>query len=114
MAGEFPYTAFYARKSYIKENKELLTKFTNAIKKGLDFTMNNDKDVIAKAIHNQFSDTDVADLAVMIERYKEADAWYSNPVVDEKSFNTLVELLEENNLVSDTVYYKDLVNNLYE
>ncbi len=111
---DFPYTAFYARKSFINENKELLTKFTKAIKKGIDFTMQNDSDKVAKVIAKQFSDTSVEDLSVMIERYKESDVWLPTPFVEEKFYNTLVDLLQENNLIKEKVYYKDMVNNLYE
>ncbi len=110
----FPYTAFYARKSYINANTELLKKFTKAIKKGLDFTFNNNDDEVAKVIHNQFSDSDVKDLASMIKRYKEADAWLSTPFVEEEFFNTLIDLLKENKLIDEIVYYDDLVNNMYE
>jgi len=113
-SGEFPYTAFYARKNYINDNKDLLTRFTNAIKKGMDYTLNNDGNVVAKAIAKQFSDTKIDDLATMIDRYKESDAWLNTPYVKEEFYNTLVLLLKENNLINETVYYKDLVNNLYE
>ncbi len=110
----FPYTAFYAKKSYLKENKELLTSFTKAIKKGMDFTLNNDAEEVAKVVHNQFSDTSVNDLKIMIDRYKNADVWLNTPVVEEDFFNTLIDLLKENDLIDKTVYYKDLVYNLYE
>ena len=113
-SGEFPYTAFYARKNYINDNKDLLTRFTNAIKKGMDYTLNNEGYVVAKAIAKQFSDTKIDDLATMIDRYKESDAWLNTPYVKEEFYNTLVLLLKENNLINETVYYKDLVNNLYE
>ena len=33
-AGEIPYTAYFAKKSYIENNKETIQKFTNAIYKG--------------------------------------------------------------------------------
>lgn len=111
---EFPYTAFYARKSFIKDNKNILVGFTNAIKKGMDYTLNNEGIDTAKAIKNQFSDTKVEDLAVMIDRYKEADVWLNTPFVEEKFYTTLVDLLKENKLIKERVYYKDLVNNLYE
>jgi len=114
VSGEFPYTAFYARKSYIKDNEDLLNKFTKAIKKGMDYTLKNDGIETAKVIKNQFSDTKLEDLATMIERYKEADAWLSTPLVEENFYNTLVELLRDNNLIKDKVYYTDLVNNLYD
>lgn len=114
ISGEFPYTAFYARKSYIKNNKDLLTKFSKALKKGMDYTLNNDSDKVATAIKKQFSDTNIETLSEMINRYKEADAWLSNPFIEEKFYNTIVELLENNNLINKPIYYKDMVNNLYE
>ncbi len=110
----FPYTAFYARKSYINDNKDLLIKFSKALKKGIDFTFNNDGNTIAESIQNQFSDTSIEDLSVMIERYKESDAWLTTPFVEEDFYNTLINLLEENGLINETVYYKDMVNNMYE
>ena len=114
ISGEFPYTAFYARKSFIKKNTELLKKFSNAIKRGMDFTLNNDGDVVAKVIEKQFSDTDTLTLANMIERYKDADAWLKTPFVEEEFYNTIVNLLKDNDLLDSPIYYNDMVNNLYE
>ncbi len=114
ISGEFPYTAFYARKSFIKNNEELLKKFTKAIKKGMDYTLNNDGKDIAKVIKKQFSDTNEEDLATMINRYKSADAWLSTPFIEEEFYNTIASLLKDNNLINENVYYKDLVNNLYD
>ncbi len=111
---DFPYTAFYARKSYIENNQELLKKFSNAIDKGIKYTLENDGDVIAKKIQKQFSDTSIEDLSIMINRYKEADVWLDNPYVEEDFFNTLVSLLEDNGLIKDKVNYNELVNNMYE
>ncbi len=110
----FPYTAFYARKSYIAKNQELLTKFTKAINKGIEYTTQNSSATVAKVIQKQFSDTNIEDLTTMIERYRQADVWLPNPYVEEDFFNTLVQLLKENNLIKENVYYQDLVNNLYE
>ena len=114
ISGEFPYTAFYARKSFIKNNEELLKKFSIAIKKGMDFTLNNDGDKISKVIKNQFNDTDEDTLAIMINRYKEADAWLSTPYIEKDFFNTIVKLLEDNNLINSPVNYDEIINNLYE
>lgn len=110
----FPYTAFYAQKSFIKNNKDLLKQFTNAINKGLEFTMTNDSNIVAKSIHNQFIDTDIKDLEVMIDRYKEADVWLDSPFIEEEFFNTTVNLLNESNIINNNIPYNDLVINLYE
>ena len=113
-SNEFPYTAFYAKKSTIENNKDLIKRFTRAIKKGLEYTLNNDSDVIANIVKSQFSDTDVSLLKVMIDRYKQADVWLSKPNISEEFYNTLVNLLKENNLIKDNVPYKDLIINLDE
>lgn len=110
----FPYTAFYARKSYIKSNKEKLANFTKAINEGIEYVKNNDSKKIAKIIKKQFNDASVEELTSQIQRYKEADAWMDSPYLDKKFYNTLIELLKENNLLNKPVYYEDMVNNLYE
>ena len=56
LSGEMPYTTFYARKSYIENNKEIIKSFTKAINKGLEFVKNNDEMKIAKSIYKQFPD----------------------------------------------------------
>ena len=114
ISGELPYTAFYARKSYIANNQDLLKKFSKALQKGMEFTLNNDGLKVAKVIKKQFSDTDTSSLGIMIDRYKEADVWLSTPYVEKDFYNTLVDLLKDNNLLEENVYYQDMVNNLYE
>ncbi len=110
----FPYTAFYARKSFIEENNALLKKFTNALKRGIDFTFQNDSETVANVIQNQFNDTTTEDLAQMITNYKEADAWLTSPYIEEQFYNTLIDLLQENNLITKPVNYQDMVINMYE
>ena len=114
LSGEVPYTAFYARKSYIDKNPEVIKKFTNAINKGLGYTLNNDATTIANDIIDQFPDTNIKDLALMIERYKEYDCWLENPYISEKLFTNLEDFLIDFDLIKKYVPYNDLVNNFYE
>lgn len=109
----FPYTAFYAKKSFINNNKEILTAFTKALNEGILYVKNNKSETIAKVIKKQFSDASLDELSTQIERYKNADAWLDSPYLSEDFYNTLIELLEENNLLKKPVYYEKLVNNLY-
>ena len=114
MSGEVPYTAFYARKSYIEENPEIIEGFTKAIAKAITYTLENDATKVAEDIIDQFPDTDVSELALMIDRYKEYDCWLENPFVSEELFTNLEDFLIDFDLLSDYVPYEDLVNNLYE
>jgi len=113
LSGEMPYTTFYARKSYIDSNNDVIDKFTKAINKALEFTLNNDAEKVAKVILPQFPDTSLNDLATIVNRYKEADSWLSSPFVDEKSFKNLEDIMLDNDLLNDYVPYKDLVVNAY-
>ena len=113
MSGEVPYTAFYARKSYISENKDVIEAFTKAINKGIEYTMNNDATTVAKDIIEQFPDTDVDELATMIDRYKEYDCWLDNPYISEEIFTNLEDFLIDFELLEAYVPYADLVNNFY-
>ncbi len=114
LSGEVPYTAFYARKSYLEENEELLRGFTRAIAKGLEFVLNNDSETTAKVILPQFPDSALNDIITIIDNYKEYDSWLNNPYISEESFNNLQDMLIDNNLLEDYVPYSNLIHNLYE
>ncbi len=109
----FPYTAFYAKKSFINNNKEVLTAFTKALNEGILYVKNNNGKTIANVIKKQFSDATIDELSDQIERYKKADAWLDSPYLSEDFYNTLIELLEDNDLLKKPVYYEKMVNNLY-
>ena len=111
---EFPYTAFYARNSYIKDNEKLLRDFTYSLAKGMKFVMDNNELVIAKSIKNQFKEANLNDLEAQIKRYKEADVWLNNPYIKEDLFNNLNDLLLDNKLIKKRVSYNKIINNLYE
>ncbi len=113
MSGEVPYTAFYARKSYIKENSDVIDAFTKAIARGIEYTLENDSKIVAEDIIEQFPDTDVSELTLMIDRYKEYDCWLENPFVSEEIFTNLEDFLIDFDLIDEYVPYEDLVNNFY-
>ena len=108
--GSVPYTAFNARKSYIKNNKETIQKFTNAINKGLDFVWKNNEEKIAKVIVNQFPDLTINELYKMIKRYKENDAWMKDTYFTEESFDHLQDIMISAGELDKKVPYKILVN----
>ncbi len=115
LSGEVPYTAFYTRKSYLNSHKDLLTNFTQALNKGIKYTLTHDSKDIAKVILPEFPDTSLNDLQTIIDNYKKYDSWLETPYITEESFNNLIKLLKDNNLLTkDKIPYKDLINNLYE
>lgn len=114
VSGEMPYTAFNAKKSYIEKNEKLLKKFTKAIARGLKFVKENNSDVIAQTIIDQFADTSLNDLTNIVARYKNADSWLDTPYIDEKLFQNLEDIMINSNQLKKYVPFEDLVNNIYE
>lgn len=109
LSGEMPYTTFYARKSYIENNKEIIKSFTKAINKGLEFVKNNNEMKIAKSIYKQFPDLSLNDLSTIVKRYKDADSFLDSSYIEEKLLINLENLLIDNNLLKDYVPYNDLI-----
>ena len=90
-AGEIPYTAYFAKKSYIENNKETIQKFTNAIYKGQKWVKENSSEDIAKVVQSFFPDTDITLLSKVIQNYKDIDAWNDTPVLKEEYANEAIK-----------------------
>lgn len=109
LGGEVPYTAYNARKSYIKENPEIIKGFTKAVDKGLKFVLENDPETVANSIIEFFPDTKIDDLTTMINRYKENDAWRTSIAIDEEEWTHIQDIMIASGELDDYVSYKDLI-----
>lgn len=112
-SGEVPYTAFYARKSYINNNSEVVKNFANAIKKGLEYVSTHSSEEIAKTILPQFPDISLSDLTKIVDNYKKYDSWLSTPFITEESYKNLENIMMDAKLLDSYVPFHELVNNSY-
>ncbi len=112
-AGEIPYTAYFAKKSYIQENEETIQKFTNAIYKGQQWVKDHSSKEIAQTIQNFFPDTDIKMLEAAIQSYQNINAWSETPVLKEEAFNRLEEVMIMAGELKENVPYDKIVNNKY-
>lgn len=112
-AGEIPYTAYFASESFIKENKELIQGFTNAVARGQKWVMEHSDLEVAEAIAEFFPDTDVAVLEKVCARYKSIDAWCKNPVMSEKALLNLETVMESAGELTARVEFAKLVDNSF-
>ena len=108
-SGYVPYTAYSAKQSYIKENPEVIQKFTNAIQKGMDYVNSHSAEEIAKVIQPQFKETELENIAIIVDRYKQQDTWKEDTVFEKESFELLLNILEEAGELPARVPYEDLV-----
>ena len=109
LGGVVPYTSYSARISFIEENKELINNFTNAIQKGIDYVHNHTDEEVAKAIINQFPDTSLEDIAKVVKRYRDIDAWPKTTDFSEDSFNHLQDIMIDNGAIDKKVPYDKLI-----
>lgn len=109
LGGIVPYTSYSAKISYIENNKDIIKRFTNAIKKGLDFVHNNDSETIAKSILEFFPDTALNDLTKVVERYKKQDTWPKTTYFNQDSFKHLQEIMIASGELDETVSYDKLI-----
>ncbi len=107
-----PYTAFYARKSYIENNEDTIRKFNIAINKGLEYVRNSSDNEVALAIIDQFPDTSLYDVEKIVKRYRDADSWLTNTSISEDSYKNLENIMIDNNLLDDYVPFDKLVIDL--
>ena len=112
LSGEMTYTAFYARKSYLEKNEDLLERFNKALTKGLEYTKTHTAREIAEVILPQFPDTSLDNLETIVKRYAESDSWLTTTFIKEEYFNNLQNLILENNLIAEKVPYNKLIHNL--
>ncbi|MEN2775535.1 ABC transporter substrate-binding protein [Acetivibrio clariflavus] len=108
-SGEIPYTAYYAKKSYIEKNKDVIEKFTRAIYKGQKWVEENSPEEIAKVIQPSFPDSDLDILTTVAKRYKEIDAWCKDPIMSKESLELLQRVMKEAGELEKEAKYEDLV-----
>ncbi|AFM02178.1 MULTISPECIES: ABC transporter substrate-binding protein [Desulfitobacterium] len=108
-SGEVPYTAYFAKKSYIEENAGIVQKFTNAVYKGQRWVESHSPEEIAQAIKPHFPDTDQEILTTVVKRYKDQDSWKKDPVLKERDLDILQKALQDAGELSKTAPYEKII-----
>jgi len=113
LGGEVPYTTYMTKKSYLKDNKDIIEGFTKAIQKGLDYVFTHTDKEVAEVITSYFPDTSMNDLTEVIKRYRDADSWYTTTYITEKGFDRVQDIMDNSSKLEKKAPYDKLVNNEY-
>ena len=108
-SGEIPYTAYYASKSFIEKNKDIIQKFTYAIYRGQLWVERHTPEEIAKSIKPHFPDTDEDILISVAKRYKEQDAWSKDPILNKESLELLQVVMEKAGELKKKAPYEEII-----
>jgi NitT/TauT family transport system substrate-binding protein len=109
-SGYLPYTVFMSKESYITKNGETVQKFTNAIQRAQLWVKEHSPEEIADAILPYFEKTDRDIVVSAVKRYKEQDTYAANPVVDEKEWNNLLDVMENAGELKERVPAGEIVD----
>lgn len=112
-AGEVPYTAYCAKKSYIENNPDIIEGFTRAIYRGEQWVKEHTSKEIAESIQEFFPDTTVESLENSVQKYKDIDAWKEDPVLKEEAFDKLQLIMSEAGELEQKAPYSKIVNNTF-
>ncbi|WP_206021200.1 ABC transporter substrate-binding protein [Bacillus sp. 7884-1] len=109
-SGHVPYTTFMTKDSYMKENQDIVEKFTRAIYKAQQWVETHSSDEVAEAIQSYFPDTDLKLISTVVDRYKEQGSFATDPILDEEEWNNLQDIMDEAGELPEVVDHKTLVN----
>ena len=112
-SGYVPYTSYSAKASYMKENPEIIQKFTDALQKGMDYVQSHTPEEIAEVIAPQFKETDLETITAIVKRYYDQDTWKENLIFEKDSFELLQDILEDAGELTDRKAYENLVQTEY-
>ena len=112
-SGYVPYTSYSVKTSYMKENPEIIQKFTNALQKGMDYVQSHTPDEIVEVIAPQFKETDIDTITTIVKRYYDQDPWKENLIFEKDSFELLQDILEDAGELGERAEYEELVQTEY-
>ena len=93
-SGEIPYTAYFAAASYLRDNADVIQRFTRAIARGQAWVQEHTAEEIAAAIAPQFPDSDLSVLTAVTQRHLDIDAWNAVPRMEQAALERLETVME--------------------
>lgn len=111
-SGLVPYTCFVAKESYLKKYNTQAEKFLKAVKRAYDFiTDESNLDKSAEALMKSFPSMSKDELKIAIKSYSDIEAWSASPVMQETSFDRLLEIINNASAKKYTATFAECVDN---
>lgn len=114
-SGVIPYTCFFATKSYMTKNPEVIQNFIEAIYKGQEWFFSHTTEETADSIIEYFPGTEKEIIMTVIDSYKNIDALAHTPEIKEEDLNRLMDIIEgyDKSLIPQRPEFNKIVDNSY-
>ena len=110
-AGEIPFTAYFASRSYLEKHPDVIQNFTDAIYEAQVWMKEHTAKEIAEVLLPSFMDSDLDVLETVVGRYQEIDAWNDTPVMTEEAFYRMQDVMEGAGELMERVPFEAIVVN---
>lgn len=113
--GTVPYTTYFANADYIRDNADIIERFTRAIYKGQQFVATHTADEVARAISYAFPDTDMRVMTKVVQRYMDIGAYSADGCMAKEDFDRLCRILKNAGELehSATIDFEAIVDNTF-
>ena len=112
-SGDIPYTAYFAKGSYLTDHADVITRFTRALYRGQQWVASHTAAEIAEAVAASFPDTTADLLTKAVDSYRRIGAWNETPVMTAESFDRLQLVMTEAGELSEKADFDRVVNNSF-
>lgn len=112
-SGLIAYTSFFASKSYIEKNPDIIQRLTNAIYKGQLWVRDHPAEEIAKEIKPYFLDADDEILLAVVNRYKEVGTWKEDPISVIENYDLLQEVMITAGELKEKIDINKIIDNSF-
>lgn len=92
-SGYIPYTCFTATESYLKKHSEQAEKFLTAVYNGYKYISTKSENEAAKALVKSFPNMTIEELEIAVRQYVRIDAWSSDFILTEESYDKMLEII---------------------
>ncbi len=113
LSGSIPYTCFIARENYIEDHSDVVEKFLAAVKRAYNYIVSNDSYAVAQALLPSFDGNTVEELQVAVEQYVAINAWSSNMIMSSESFDNLMNVMLNADVITEKSIFSEVVDNTY-
>jgi NitT/TauT family transport system substrate-binding protein len=113
--GSYPETSYVATDEFIKNNPEILQKWSNAVFKATQWLNGHSAEEAAAVLEPYFQGTSKVLIQKSVERYAKQNSWAKNPVLDQAQLDTLQDILVDSGVLpsDQKVKHKDIVETTF-